>query len=130
MAGDKCFLIYVVDDENIIAVTVAAILRKTGFQSLAFTNPIQALDSARLNPPDVLLTDVLMPELSGIELAIQLRAFCPECRILLFSGQAGTSDMLDAARAQGHDFAILAKPIHPTDLLASISALRATGKES
>ena len=128
MAGDKGFLIYVVDDENIIAVTLAAILRKTGFQALAFTNPIQALDSARLNPPDVLLTDVVMPELSGIDLAIQLRAFCPDCKILLFSGQATTSDMLDVARAQGHDFAILAKPIHPTDLLASISALRTTAK--
>lgn len=130
MTGDKGFLIYVIDDEKIIAVTLAAILRKTGFQALAFTNPIEALDSARLNPPNVLLTDVVMPELSGIELAIQLRAFCPECRILLFSGQAATSDMLDDARAKGHDFAILAKPIHPTDLLASISALRAPGREN
>ena len=124
VAKDRDFLIYVVDDEKIIAVTIAAILKKTGFQVLAFTSPTEALESARVNAPDLLLTDVVMPQLSGIDLAIQLRLLYPSCRILLFSGQAATSDMLDAAREQGHEFTILSKPIHPTDLLASISALQ------
>jgi CheY-like chemotaxis protein len=125
LASNRDFLIYVVDDEKIIAVTLAAILNRASLQAIAFTDPTEALESARVKAPDLLLTDVVMPQLSGIDLAIQLRQFCPTCGVLLFSGQAATSDMLDAAREQGHEFAILAKPIHPTDLLSSISALQA-----
>ncbi|WP_429634711.1 hypothetical protein [Tunturiibacter psychrotolerans] len=62
----------------------------------------------------------MMPEMSGLELAIQLQAVCPECKILLFSGQAQTVDLLQKARAQGHSFELLSKPIHPTDLLDGI----------
>ena len=73
--------------------------------------------------PDLLISDVVMPLLSGIELAIQLREVCPDCKVLLFSGQASTANMLEAARATGHDFEVLAKPVHPTDLLNRIRAV-------
>jgi FixJ family two-component response regulator len=61
-----------------------------------------------------------MPELSGIDLAIQLRECCPNCKVLLFSGQASTAHLLDAARANGHDFELLLKPVHPAGLLMKI----------
>jgi CheY-like chemotaxis protein len=115
--------IFVVDDERIIATTLATILGQSGFQAEAFTNPVDALEKARLEAPDLLLSDVVMPGMSGIDLAIQIREACPACRILLFSGQAATSDMLEVARQQGHEFNILSKPIHPTDLLAAVSGL-------
>jgi CheY-like chemotaxis protein len=124
--------IYVVDDEKIIALTLATILSQSGFQAEAFTNPLDALEKARSVAPDLLLTDVVMPEMSGIDLAIQIRRISPKCGILLFSGQAATSDMLDVARGQGHHFNILTKPVHPTDLLAAISSLstpKVDGKE-
>jgi hypothetical protein len=44
----------------------------------------------------------------------------PNCKILLFSGQATTADLLEKARLEGHEFEILAKPVHPTDLLAKL----------
>jgi hypothetical protein len=61
-----------------------------------------------------------MPEISRIEFALHLNKQCPTCKVLLFSGQAMTADLLDAAREPGHDFQLLAKPVHPTDLLARI----------
>jgi CheY-like chemotaxis protein len=61
-----------------------------------------------------------MPEISGIDLALRLKKQCPTCKVLLFSGQAMTTDLLDTAREQGHDFQLWAMPIHPTDLLARI----------
>jgi len=70
--------------------------------------------------PDLVIADVVMPGLSGIDLAVRLKELCPTCKVLLLSGQAKTADLLEAARGQGHDFAVLAKPIHPTDLLARI----------
>lgn len=61
-----------------------------------------------------------MPQLSGIDLAIRIKEKRPQCRILLFSGQAATADLLAEARKSGNDFHILSKPVHPNDLLAGI----------
>jgi CheY-like chemotaxis protein len=64
-----------------------------------------------------------MPVMSGIELAVKVRELCPECKVLLFSGQAATANLLENARADGHDFELLSKPVHPSDLLAKIRAV-------
>jgi DNA-binding NtrC family response regulator len=94
-----------------------------GFQARSFTNPLDALEAARLEAPDLLISDVVMPQLSGIDLAIQIRNDCPECKVLLFSGQAATANMLETARAEGYNFELLLKPVNPSDLLATIRNL-------
>jgi DNA-binding NtrC family response regulator len=113
-------LVYVVDDEKIIATTLAAILKSSGFEAVAFTDPLDALLAAESNTPDLLITDVMMPQLNGVDLGVQFKAIHPQCKVLLFSGQAKTSDLLEDARNQGHDFELLTKPVHPTDLLRAI----------
>ncbi len=115
--------VFVVDDEPVIAATLGTILQKSGFEAHAFNLPLEALRAARESPPDLLITDVVMPLLSGIELAIQMRGFCPNCKVLLFSGQAVTVDLLARAGASGHHFDVLAKPIYPADLLKKIEAI-------
>jgi DNA-binding NtrC family response regulator len=74
-----------------------------------------------LNPPEMMITDVVLPGTNGIDLAIHMRRIFPDCKIILFSGQASTADLLAAAGRQGHQFVLLSKPVHPTDLLARIS---------
>jgi CheY-like chemotaxis protein len=69
----------------------------------------------------MMITDVCMPGMSGIELAIAIREAIPDCKVLLFSGQASTADLLATARDAGYEFEALSKPIHPTELLARIS---------
>ena len=113
--------VLVVDDERIIADTLTAILRKNGFAAVAAYQGLDALEIALSIRPDLLLTDVSMPGMNGIELAIAVTQQVPSCRVLLFSGHASTADMLARARESGHDFAVLAKPLHPTELLAQIS---------
>ncbi len=112
--------IFVVDDESIIATTLTTILCKSGFLAEAFTNPVDALRTTTEGIPDLLISDVVMPQMSGVELAIRIKAVCPTCKILLFSGQAATVDFLEQARNEGHDFQLLSKPIHPSDLLLAI----------
>ena len=112
--------IFVVDDEQIIAETLTTILQKSGFAAKPFTDPREALAAARAETPDLLLSDVMMPELSGVDLAIAIRKECPKCRIMLFSGHAETADLLLSARERGCDFELLSKPLHPTDLLRHI----------
>jgi CheY-like chemotaxis protein len=115
--------IFVVDDEPIIASTLAAILQMNGFTAKFFTCPEEALKAARLKAPDLVISDVAMPSISGIDLAIQMRAQYPKCKILLFSGQAVSMDLLEDARAQGHDFDLLLKPVPPTELLFEIGKM-------
>lgn len=115
--------VFVVDDEPVIASTLAAILKLHGYSATSFTNPLEALAAARLRAPDLVISDVVMPGLSGVDLAIQLKVQCPDCRILLISGQATTEDLLKGARSQGHAFLLLPKPVHPSLMLLSIGAL-------
>ena len=117
--------IFVVDNEPVIASSLAAILRMNGFSARFFTSPLEALAAARSESPDLVVSDVAMPGISGIDLAIQMRAQYPNCKILLFSGQAATLDLLEGAHARGYDFGILQKPVFPSDLLSEIGQLSA-----
>jgi DNA-binding response OmpR family regulator len=114
-------IVLIVDDEAIIADTLVAILAHNRIAAMAAYNGKSALEIARVIPPDLLLSDVVMPDMSGIDLAIAIREAIPDCKVLLFSGQAATVDLLGRAREAGHNFTTLEKPIHPTDLLARIS---------
>jgi DNA-binding response OmpR family regulator len=115
--------VFVVDDEHVIASTLAAILTLHGYSATSFTSPLAALAAARSEAPDLLISDVAMPGLSGVDLAIQMKAQYPECKILLFSGQTITQDLLKDARDQGHSFPFLQKPVHPSVMLSRIGAL-------
>jgi len=112
--------VLVVDDERVIADTLAIILNQHGFDAQAVYTGTGAVEQAQAVRPDLIISDVIMPDMNGIEAAIRIRKFLPECKILLFSGQAATADLLESARAQGHEFEILAKPVHPQDLLAKL----------
>ena len=112
--------VLVVDDERVIADSLAMILNQSGFETRAVYSGEKALETAREFAPNMLITDVIMADLNGIDAAIQIRTMLPEIKILLFSGQAATADLLEKARAKGYEFEILAKPVHPQDLLASL----------
>jgi DNA-binding NtrC family response regulator len=116
--------VFAVDDEPVIASTLAAILNMSGFRATAFMSPREALEAAKSNTPSLLISDVAMPEMNGIDLAIEVKSLYPSCKVLLFSGQAATSELLDRARSEGHDFELLTKPVHPKDLLAAIGRLK------
>ena len=109
--------VLVADDERVIADTLAMILNQSGFQAQAIYSGEGAVELASTFEPDMLISDVIMADLNGIDAAIRIRELLPKIKILLFSGQAATADLLDNARKQGYEFEILAKPVHPQDLL-------------
>src|ERR1017187_5998578 len=94
--------VFVVDDEFIIASTLELILRQKGFDATSFSSPVDVLEAARSGAPDLLISDVVMPQFSGIELAIRLQKQCPHCKVLLFSGQAATAG-IQIGRASGRE---------------------------
>jgi CheY-like chemotaxis protein len=113
--------VLVVDDEQTIADTLAMILSKTGYRVRVAYDGSRALAMAREERPRLVITDVVMPGMSGIELALAVETLLPETKVMLFSGQAATVDLLAEARRKGRDFAIVTKPIHPTDMIRRVS---------
>jgi CheY-like chemotaxis protein len=106
-----------VDDEPLIADTIVQILNRSGFIAEAAHGGREAVEAARRIAPDIVLSDVLMPHLDGVEAAIAIQKFLPNTRIVLFSGQAATVEILARASRRGYHFELLAKPLHPTQLI-------------
>ncbi len=119
--GAKTCSILVVDDEKRIADTLALILSTKGYTAKAAYDGSSGIEICRKFRPDLVISDVVMPGMNGIEMAIEIRRKFAGCQILLFSGQAASADMLESARTRGHDFEMLAKPIHPEQLLDKVS---------
>jgi CheY-like chemotaxis protein len=115
--------VLVVDDERLIADTMAEILEGAGFQAATAYDGWSALQVAGILQPDYLLSDVLMPRMNGVDLAIAIRKMHPAARILLFSGQAGITEILRVAQNQGFQFELIAKPVHPLTLIARLKEL-------
>ena len=118
--SDTDRLVLVVDDEPLVADTLAMILSQAGFDAISVYNAQAALHAARERAPGFLLTDVRMQGMDGIELAMQVADEFPACGILLFSGHATGAD-LESARRAGYELQLMEKPIHPEHLVRYIS---------
>jgi DNA-binding NtrC family response regulator len=113
--------IIVVDDEPVIADTLVNILNGEGYNAISTSNGKAAIEWSEKFEPDVVVSDVIMPGLSGIDTAKAILKQLPNCRIILFSGQAASVDLVARARDEGYAFEVLAKPIDPDELLNKIS---------
>jgi CheY-like chemotaxis protein len=115
--------VLIVDDEHLIADTLLTILEQEGFSAHACYSGEEALKLCEELKPDILLCDVFMQGISGIELAIELTKKECKAKIVLISGRAATGDLLEVANRQGYDFEVLAKPVHPADLIQRLKQL-------
>lgn len=109
--------VLIADDEKIIADTLALILNQGGYDARAVYTCQNALELAPAFQPDMLISDVLMTDLNGVEAAIQMRTMLPDIRVFLLSGQTATADMIAKSEAGDLGFEVLVKPVHPRDLL-------------
>lgn len=113
-------LVLVVDDEPVITDTLSAILNGVGFAALTACDAISALETALLIPPQVLITDLAMPGMDGLELGVAVSRAVPDCEVILFSGHASICDVSTRMRAMACDFPTLLKPVHPADMIDCI----------
>ena len=107
----------VVDDEHTIADTLVQIFSANGYEAHAAYSAEQAAEIVAGWVPDLIIVDVILPQMNGIDLAVLLQEQFPNCRVLLFSGQTATAELLEDAATRGHRFEILAKPVHPNEML-------------
>ena len=109
--------VLVSDDEELVAKTLVAILNKSGFNARAVFDGESAVALASEWRPDILLCDVIMPEMDGVETAIRICEMLPECRIFLISAQEREAARVAEQKARGYDFEFILKPIHPLELI-------------
>lgn len=130
MGSDYQTKVYVVDDEGAIASTLCTILQKAGFAAKAFSQPRDLLSCAAAESPDIVLSDVMMPQMNGLDLSLRLGMDHPACKVVLFSGHADTFELLEAAREHGYEFEVLAKPVHPVELVQRLRELADDGRKT
>jgi DNA-binding NtrC family response regulator len=121
MTNNAC-RVYVVDDEMLIASALDAMLKDRGFDSTYFTDPRKVLESILPCPPHVLISDVMMPGLTGIDLAFEVWKICPDCRVFLMSALDSVEHMLPQRLPHGAKFQFFNKPFHPEQLLNALES--------
>jgi CheY-like chemotaxis protein len=112
--------VLIADDERVIADTLVAILNHGGFEARAAYSSSQALDIASAFRPDMLISDVIMDEMNGIEAAVRIKAMLPDVRVFLLSGQTTTPELLEKEKADGYGFEVMIKPVHPRELISRL----------
>jgi len=122
-AGPRTRLL-IADDERLIADTLALIFRKAGYETRAVYSGEDLLEEAVHFQPDLLLSDVVMPGITGVQAALAIQKIRPGCKVLLLSGQADTEDLLRDSRVQGFEFELMGKPVAPSVLLAKLKEMK------
>lgn len=115
--------VFVVDDEAPLAESLQAILAGAGYAAESFTTARKCLEAVKKDPPALVITDVVMPMMDGVELALAIAAEAPQTKVILFSGQASTTAMVENAKKLGYDFEVMPKPLHPGDVLQRLGVL-------
>lgn len=110
--------VLVVDDEPIILNLVKEILSQEGYQVETASNGKQALQALQTHPFDVVLTDMMMPDMTGMELVQFLRLHHPGNLVIVFTGYANYEDAVEAVRQGAFDY--LPKPVQPETLRHAI----------
>lgn|SRR6185437_605866 len=117
--------VVIADDERIIADTLAMILNTQGFYAVPAYSGEKAVELARTLKPDVLISDLLMGDLSGVDAALEILEMLPACRVLFITAQTTMPDT-ELFRIQGRDFEVLQKPFRPEDLLRQLEEIAQT----
>lgn len=114
--------VLIADDEALIASTLALVLEAHGYRTVVAHTGEEAVERAMASTPAVVICDIIMPGMSGIDAVLEIRANCPGCRIILISGDTRSAELLEQANALGHAFEVLAKPFHPARLLDMLTS--------
>jgi DNA-binding NtrC family response regulator len=112
--------ILVVDDERRVADSVAFMLEHEGYSVRVAYSGADAINIAREFKPMLVLADVVMPEMNGVDTAKEICEAVPSCKAMLFSGHAEGRQLAQDAQTQGQNFEFIEKPTHPTEMLLKI----------
>jgi two-component system KDP operon response regulator KdpE len=117
----KRFRVLLVDDEERILNFLRSKLRASGYEVLTASNGMEALEQAQAQEPDLVVLDVLMPKMNGLEVLKELRTFSP-VPVIILSAKGADADRIKGLSTGADDY--LPKPFNPDELVARIEAVR------
>ncbi|MDU0459898.1 MAG: response regulator [Geobacteraceae bacterium] len=118
--------ILLAEDDGIVRDATAAILEYGGYRVITAQNGEEAVQCFRENHVDMLLLDVIMPEMNGVEAYRIIKEIAPDIRVLFTSGY--TAEVLDRELIQAKDVRLLNKPIPPDTLLKVVREVLDSGR--
>ncbi len=110
--------VLVIDDEALIADTLTEILSLHGYDAKPLYSGESALEWIENGRPDIVLSDIVMHQVDGVQAAVRIRELHPECRVILFSASALSPENRLKISSLGFEF--LERPLHPKDLLSHV----------
>ena len=119
--------ILIIEDNEQIRTMLSMMLEKAGYEVDQAPEGLTGVERFRLHKPDLVITDIVMPEKEGLETIMELRQIDPDTRIIAISGSGagGAQTYLDSALALGAAKAFH-KPVERTELLNAVEALLTT----
>ena len=115
--------VLIIDDAQNVADTLALIFSKDGYDPRVAYSAEDAIEIIATWVPDLAIIDVVLPRMNGLEFALVLKENHPDCRLLLFSGEEATAELVARAAKSGNFFEVLAKPVHPAYILEQAANL-------
>jgi response regulator RpfG family c-di-GMP phosphodiesterase len=114
-------VVAVIDDEEMVVISISAYLQlETDYRIYGFTDPEEAVKHLETNPVDVVVTDIMMPKLNGVELLSRAKRFQPEAARILLTGHADKQNAIQAINEVGV-YQYLEKPWENAQLLLVIN---------
>ena len=123
MDRDLAVKILLAEDDDDMRRFLVKALQSAGYQVVAFDNGLSAYNRLREEPFELLLTDIVMPEMDGIELARRATELDPEIKVMFITGFAAVA--LNPDSNAPRDAKILSKPFHLRDLVNEVQRLLA-----
>lgn len=120
-AAVKQFRILIVDDEERIVNFLRTKLKATGYDVVTASNGLEGLEQAQFQEPDLVVLDLLMPKMDGLETLKELRSFSA-VPIIILTAKGTDTDRIKGLQLGADDY--LPKPFNPDELVARIEAIR------
>jgi two-component system response regulator (stage 0 sporulation protein F) len=111
--------ILIIDDDDLIRVLLRSALEETGYEVAEAANGLQGLELYRQRPTDLVITDIIMPEMNGLDLLLALTREFLNAKVIAISGAGGEKNVLDVAKLLGAR-QIFQKPVSLPHLLSAV----------
>jgi len=118
--------VFIVDDERIIRVSLVDDFRDEGYQVWEFASATSALAQIKEHKPQIIITDVKMPEMSGIEFLKKIKEFDPNITVILMTAFSTVSDAVQVMQLGAQDY--ITKPFDNQKLVNSVNNIRYLNK--
>ena len=117
----KRFCILVVDDEERIVNFLRSKLKASGYEVLTASNGLEGLEQAQAQEPDLIVLDLLMPKMDGLEMLKELRS-SSTVPVIILTAKGADTDRIKGLQLGADDY--LPKPFNPDELVARIETIR------